>query len=73
MYFFNIFILTNTPDFTPIQYDRSNKFKYTYEDLSLLYADDTLLFSETYEEMQNLLDVFSDYCKLWKLEVNLIH
>ena len=21
--------------------------------------------------MQNLLDVFSDYCKLWKLEVNL--
>jgi hypothetical protein len=37
----------------------------------LLYADDTLLFSETYEGMQNLLDVFSDYCKLWKLEVNL--
>ena len=37
----------------------------------LLYADDTLLFSETYEEMQNLPDVFSDYCKLWKLEVNL--
>jgi hypothetical protein len=37
----------------------------------LLYADDTLLFSETYEGMQNLLNVFSDYCKLWKLEVNL--
>jgi deoxyribodipyrimidine photolyase-like uncharacterized protein len=37
----------------------------------LLFADDTLLFSETYEEMQNLPDVFSDYCKLWKLEVNL--
>jgi hypothetical protein len=33
----------------------------------LLSADDTLLFSETYEGMQNLLD----YCKLWKLEVNL--
>ena len=27
----------------------------------MLYADDTLLFSETYEGMQNLLDVFSDY------------
>jgi hypothetical protein len=37
----------------------------------LLYADDTLLFSETYEGMQNLLNVFSDYCKLWKLKVNL--
>ena len=37
----------------------------------LLYADDTLLFSKTYEGMQNLLNVFSDYCKLWKLEVNL--
>jgi hypothetical protein len=26
---------------------------------------------QAYEGMQNLLDVFSDYCKLWKLEVNL--
>lgn len=36
----------------------------------LLYADDTLLFSETLEGMQNLLTVFDEYCKLWKLEVN---
>lgn len=36
----------------------------------LLYADDTLLFSETLDGMQNTLNIFDDYCKLWKLEVN---
>ena len=36
----------------------------------LLYADDTLLFSETYDGMQKVLNVFNEYCKLWKLEVN---
>ena len=41
------------------------------ETFLFLYADDALLFSETYEGMQYLLDVFNDYCKLWKLEVNL--
>ena len=37
----------------------------------LLYADDTVIFSETREEMQNMLDVFTDYCKQWKLYVNI--
>ena len=30
--------------------------------LTLLYADDTVLFSESYEELQKLLDAFEDYC-----------
>ena len=37
----------------------------------LLYADDTVLLSETYEGMQNMLNIFNDYCKLWKLEINI--
>ena len=37
----------------------------------LLYADDTVIFSETREEMQNMLDVFTDHCKQWKLYVNI--
>jgi hypothetical protein len=38
----------------------------------LLYADDTVIFSETREEMQNMLDESTDYCKQWKLYVNII-
>ena len=36
----------------------------------MLYADDTLLFSESLDGMQSMLDKFSNYCKMWKLEVN---
>ncbi len=36
----------------------------------LLYADDTILFSETKKGLQQSLDVFKKYCIDWKLEVN---
>ena len=36
----------------------------------LLYADDTVIFAESPEELQNALNAFSDYCDLWKLTVN---
>ena len=36
----------------------------------ILYADDTLLFSESLDGMQSMLDELSNYCKIWKLEVN---
>lgn len=36
----------------------------------LLYADDTVLVSETVEGMQNMLNVFHEYCNIWKLDVN---
>ena len=38
---------------------------------SLLYADDTVLMAENENDMQNLLDSFSDYCTNWKLKVNI--
>ncbi len=37
----------------------------------LLYADDTVIFSESKEGMQKALDVFQNYCDKWKLSVNL--
>ena len=37
----------------------------------LLYADDTILLSETEEDLQLLLHAFSKYCKQWRLSVNL--
>ena len=36
----------------------------------LLYADDTVLFSDNEIEMQQALSVFETYCKEWKLTVN---
>ena len=36
----------------------------------LLYADDTILLSESPEDMQQQLNIFNDYCKLWNLKVN---
>ena len=37
----------------------------------LLYADDTILISESATGMQRMLNVFDDYCTRWKLSVNL--
>ena len=37
----------------------------------LLYADDTIILAENAKEMQLALDGLADYCKLWKLKVNI--
>jgi hypothetical protein len=36
-----------------------------------LYADDTVLLSETSDGLQTLLNNFYEYSKLWKLKVNI--
>ena len=36
----------------------------------LLYADDTVLMSETPEDLQKQLNIFHDYCSYWHLKVN---
>ena len=38
---------------------------------TLLYADDTVLMSETSDGLQTLLNIFYEYSKLWKLKVNI--
>ena len=37
----------------------------------LLYADDTIIFSNDKENFQKALDNFHEYCNIWKLKVNL--
>ena len=37
----------------------------------LLYADYTVILSETPEGLQNALNTFEIYCNMWKLTVNL--
>ena len=36
----------------------------------LLYADDTVFFAENKNKLQDLLTEFQNYCKIWKLDVN---
>jgi hypothetical protein len=36
----------------------------------LLYADDTVIVVESREDLQAQLNVFGEYCKKWKLKVN---
>lgn len=36
----------------------------------LLYADDTVIFSDNESDMQHALDAFEEYCLKWKLTVN---
>jgi hypothetical protein len=38
--------------------------------LILLYADDTVIFSENEHDMQNALKYFKEYCNKWRLTVN---
>jgi hypothetical protein len=37
----------------------------------LLYADETIILSETEADMQYALAIFEKYCHHWKLKVNL--
>ena len=38
--------------------------------LILLYANDTVLFSDNSDDLQSALNVFDEYCKIWRLNVN---
>ena len=39
--------------------------------LVLLYADDTILLAENANDLQNTINHFHEYCKQWKLKVNI--
>ena len=36
----------------------------------LLYADDTAIFGTDEVSFQNNLNIFVEYCKIWKLDIN---
>jgi hypothetical protein len=36
----------------------------------LLYADDTVIFAESQQELQQILKLSEHYCSIWKLKVN---
>ena len=38
--------------------------------LVLLYANDTVILAEKSDDLQNSLDLFCEYCRVWKLRIN---
>ena len=47
-----------------------NNIMYYVKMFILMYADDTVIFANTNSDLQYNLDVYNEYCKLWKLNVN---
>ena len=37
----------------------------------ILYADDTIIISDDVKHFQDMLNGFSEYCKNWKLKINI--
>lgn len=59
------------------QHDAGITVDYTNDDISvylklfvLLYADDTVIFSDSPEDLQKSLHIFENYCYKWKLKIN---
>ena len=42
----------------------------TFKLFMLLYADDIVIFANSAEQLQESLNMLSDYCRRWKLTVN---
>ena len=49
----------------------SNKIYIYLKLMMLLYADDTVLFSDSESDMQSALDAFNEYCHTWQLTINI--
>ena len=63
------FILSLGTEPITLEYENENIMTYL-KLLIMLYADDTVIFSNNEHEFQKSLDAFNEYCELWKLTVN---
>lgn len=65
------FLSTNDVEgLTLLSYQLENKCNLYLGLFVLLYADDTILLSESHDDLKYQLDVFQRYCKNWHLKVN---
>ena len=63
--------MNNVHGLDSISADMENDFNLYIKLFILLYADDTILFSESKEDLQLQLDIIHEYCSMWKLKVNI--
>ena len=57
-------------ELTTLSKEIENQLSVYLKPFVILYADNTVIMSETKEDLQKQLDVFSEYCKFWQLKVN---
>ena len=65
----NHFLMSKNAGGSTCEFNREDIYIYLKK-MVILYADDTVLFSDTESEMQRALDVFQTYCSTWHLHVN---
>lgn len=65
------FNTNNNIGVSTISYEIEHEFGILLRLLIIVYADDTVLLSETPEDLQNQLNSFLLYCHKWKLTVNI--
>ena len=72
---FTIFL--NDLEYYLHQHDTGIIIDYTNDDISvclklfvLLYADDTVIFMNSPEELKKSLHIFENYCDIWKLKIS---
>jgi len=54
----------------PVNIDVADEQNFWLKILVLLYADDTILLSESPDGLQHALNILSEYCNIWKLVIN---
>lgn len=62
-------ITTNNIGVSTISYEIEHELGILLRLLIILYADDTVLLSETPEDLQNQLNSFLLYCQKWKVDI----
>ena len=63
------YFLTESTEGIPVECMTENLYFYM-QIYVLLYADDTVIMSQSPEDLQNNLNIFAKYCSDWKLDVN---
>ena len=67
----NFFVDKNITGLSTISQEIEEKLYMYLKLFILLYADDTVLMAESATDLQKQLDWFCEYCKVWKLKVNI--
>jgi hypothetical protein len=66
----NLFFLNNIGDLEQISNTCQDTIACYLRIFIILYADDTVILSESAEGFQEALSTFEKYCSIWKLPVN---
>jgi hypothetical protein len=61
----------NVTGLESISGDLENQLNIYLKSFIILYADDTIILSESGSDLQAQLDAFHEYCLTWKLKVNI--